>query len=455
MVPLRQCALAFSAVVIAALSSACSTLRGDGLGPDGGLLASDPARLIVVVLDNSSGAMRLEAGSTPRGYDRRGPYAVSDAARATARALERSYELAPLREWPIVPLRVDCLVLRLAPHADRDEVLRRLAQDRRVRLAEPLQKFDTLAAPNAVLSKQTPRPPYNDPYFDLQWGFAALNAARAQQWSQGRNVTVAIIDTGVDIDHPDLAGRIDEVRNFVDDDMRAFRTDRHGTLVAGIIAAVANNRVGIVGISPAARLDVLKACEPLASGQLASRCNSFTLALALSDAIQAHAQIVNLSLSGPADPLLRELVQDGERRGMIFVGAMPPGTDLAGFPVGIPGVIAVQSSEAAWQPAAVVPAPGEDVLSLAPGGHYDFATGSSFAAAHVSGALALLRSAAPQVPGDVLASSLRRSRARMPAHGESVDVCTALQLVQPLDRCASPLHAESGETAPLAQTSSD
>jgi len=268
-------------------------------------------------------------------------------------------------------------------------------------------------------------------------------------------VTVAIIDTGVDIDHPDLAGRIDEVRNFVDDDMRAFRTDRHGTLVAGIIAAVANNRVGIVGISPAARLDVLKACEPLASGQLASRCNSFTLALALSDAIQAHAQIVNLSLSGPADPLLRELVQDGERRGMIFVGAMPPGTDLAGFPVGIPGVIAVQSSEAAWQPAAVVPAPGEDVLSLAPGGHYDFATGSSFAAAHVSGALALLRSAAPQVPGDVLASSLRRSRARMPAHGESVDVCTALQLVQPLDRCASPLHAESGETAPVAEASSD
>jgi len=447
--------MAITLVVIVALLAGCSTLRGNALASGGGLLMSDPARLIVVVLDNSSGAMRSEAGSTPHGYDRRGPYAVSDAARATAKALERSYGLAPLREWPIVPLRVDCLVLRLGAHADRDDVLRRLAQDRRVRLAEPLQKFSTLATTNAVLSvvPHSPSLSYNDPYLGLQWGFAALDAARAQRWSQGHNVTVAIIDTGVDIDHPDLAGRIDLVRNFVDNDMRAFRTDRHGTLVAGIIAAVANNRTGIVGISPAARLDVLKACEPLGAGQLASRCDSFTLALALSTAIQAHAQIVNLSLSGPADPLLRELVQDGERRGMIFVGAVPPGTDLAGFPVGIPGVIAVQSSESGWQPETVLPAPGQDVLSLAPGGHYDFATGSSFAAAHISGALALLRAAAPRASSQLLSSSLRRSRNRTPKRGESVDVCTALEIVQPLDRCATSLHAEV--VIPLAHTDSD
>lgn len=469
--PLRQSALALAAVAIAAGTAACSTLRGDGAGLGGGILMSDPGRLIVVVLDNSSGAMRPEVGSTPRGYDRSGPYAVSDTARQTATALERSYGFAPLREWPIVPLRVDCLVLRLHPHADRDEVLRRLSQDRRVRLAEPLQTFATLGAPTAISSSKAPSSPYNDPYLGLQWGFAAVDAARAQRWSQGRHVTVAVIDTGVDIDHPDLAGRIDEVRNFVDDDMRSFRGDRHGTLVAGIIAAVANNRLGIVGISPEARLDVLKACEPLAPGQLASRCNSFTLALALSAAIQEHAQIVNLSLGGPADPLLRELVQDGERRGMIFVGAVPPGRDLGGFPVAIPGVIAAQRSDATWQPATTLPAPGQDVLSLAPGGRYDFATGSSFAAAHVSGALALLRAAAPHASPQLLASSLQGSRLRTQQGWQSVDVCAALQLVQPLDPCmraarsartTPPTHslhptppAHAGETVPVAELGGD
>src|SRR6185312_1061197 len=188
---------------------------------------------------------------------------------------------------------------------------------------------------------------YNDPYFQLQWGFSAMQAGDAQQWSRGRGVDVAVIDTGADVHHPDLAGRIEQADNFVDHDARAFGDDPHGTMVAGIIAAVPNNRLGIVGVSPDVRLRIFKACESLEPTALAARCNSFTLALALTAAIDARAQIVNLSLAGPPDPLLQQLVLQGEKRGMIFVGAVPPDGALSGFPLGISGVVAAQESDRA------------------------------------------------------------------------------------------------------------
>ena len=182
---------------------------------------------------------------------------------------------------------------------------------------------------------------YNDPYIGLQHGFAAIEAGAAQQWSRGEGVSVAIIDTGVEVGHPDLVGRVAAARNFIDNDMSSFETDRHGTGVAGIIGADANNNLGIVGVAPSARLQIYKACQPLQPHSLEAQCNSFTLALALDAAIEAHAQIVNLSLGGPADPLLAQLVSFGQRRGMVFVGAVPEDGRLDGFPLGIAGVIAV------------------------------------------------------------------------------------------------------------------
>jgi len=420
---------------LAGCSTSASLLRE----PTGGALTEDSSRLILVVLDNSIGALRPQAGSTPRAYDRTGPYAIGDQARAAASELAHTYHLAPLREWPIAALKVDCLVFGLPPHADRATVLRQLSLDQRVRLAQPLQQFSTMAseAPAAATAAAAASAPYNDPYLGLQWGFAALDAAPAQRFSSGRGVSVAVIDTGADIDHPDLAGRIAHVRNFVDHDARAFSSDRHGTLVSGVIAAVPNNGLGIAGIAPAVRLDIFKTCEPVAPGSLAAQCNSFTLALALSAAIDAHAQIVNLSLGGPADPLLTELVERGERRGMMFVGAVPPNGRMDGFPLGIPGVLAAQQSDVTPASDAVLPAPGREVLSLAPGGYYDFASGSSLAAAHVSAALALLRAALPRADTAMLRSALLQSRARVGAHGRSINICGALAIAQPRDLCPS------------------
>jgi Subtilase family len=430
-----------------------ASLAGAGLNA-----AAD--RLIVVTIANRGGSSVSEPGSTPHGYDLVAPYTVSDQARSITASLERDYHLREVREWPIAPLQVQCLVFALPPEADRAAMLRLLAADRRVRLTQPLQLFDAMASPTDSAAGIAGPPTlatfslgggtvaangFNDPYVGLQQGFAAIEAGAAQQWSSGEGVRVAIIDTGVDVSHPDLAGRVTVTRNFIDDDVTSFQSDRHGTAVAGIIGADANNNLGIVGVAPAARLQIYKACEPLQPESLEAQCNSFTLARALGAAIDAHAQIVNLSLGGPPDPLLAQLISYGQRRGMIFVGAVPADGRLDGFPLGIPGVIAVDEAGRSGASLAVLHAPGREILSLAPAGRYDFASGSSFAAAHVSGAIALLRARVPDLDAATLFGVLERTGAH-DTHGEWINVCAALAAVAPQDDCTHSARAVATAT---------
>ncbi|MDB5973048.1 MAG: Serine protease [Hydrocarboniphaga sp.] len=394
-----------------------------------------PERLIVLAVSNPSEPVATHAGSTLRGYDSLPRYAEGDAAHIALAALAAAYGLHEVAAWPIAPLKLHCVVFEIPEHSSRDAVLAGLAHDPRVRLAQPLQTFSTLGSS------------YNDPYVELQRGFAEVDAADAHQWSRGDGVRVAIIDTGVDVSHPDLQGRLSGQKNFVDDNAQTFRLDRHGTEVAGVIAAVANNRVGIVGIAPNVQLLVFKACWPLKPGEDAAQCNSYTLAQALVAAIESGAEIVNLSLGGPADPLLEQLVHYGLDKGQIFIGAVPPSGRTAGFPVDIEGVIAVDTEDRPASAAAVLRAPGREILTLTPGGHYDFASGSSLATAHVTGVVALLLSEHAGLDAASARQILRST-------GDSIDACRALasEAVRVhCDRSASRLTVGgSNEHAPIS-----
>jgi subtilisin family serine protease len=417
---------------------ACAALLACGLAGCAGLpgaggdaaaaatqLRSAPARLILLTVANPAQTLALHAGSSLRGYDGMPLYAESDSARASLAALEQDYALHEVAGWPIQPLQVHCVVLEIPDGSSREELLARLGRDPRVSLAQPLYSFATLGAG------------YNDPYFGLQRGFAQIDAADAQQWSRGEGVRVAVIDTGLDSAHPDLQGRIQARRNFVDDDARQFDADRHGTEVAGIIAADANNREGIVGVAPGVRILALKACwqvQPLADG---AQCNSFTLAQALTIAIESGAQVINLSLGGPADPLLRQLVEYAYKRGIVVVGAVPPDGRIDGFPVGVPGVIAVDTAERPAAGGAVLHAPGRAVLTLTPGGHYDFVSGSSLAAAHVSGAVALLLALEPRLDAAAVQNLLQRTGSG------SINVCAAVAALRPASACGAVAQAAS------------
>jgi subtilisin family serine protease len=379
-------------------------------------ISRSPEHFIIAAVDNDPAIFVARAGGTPRGYDGIGTYGPSPAARQMMRSLENDYGLREVSAWPIEPLHMHCTVLEVPEGTDRGTLLEALAHDRRIKLAQPLQSFATRSDD------------YNDPYVGLQRGFQQMDVAAAQNLSRGEGVKVAIIDTGVDTQHPDLRANIAIAANFVDADDQQFQRDRHGTEMAGVIGAIANNHEGIVGVAPAARLLLFKACWQMQLGADAARCNSFTLARALVAAFDAHAQIVNLSLAGPTDPLLNDLIREGLRRGVLFVGAAALGTsqDNAGF-LHQPGVIEVASSGTQAAPSGVLYAPGQEILTLLPGGHYDFASGDSIATAQVSGVVALLLAKNPALSAADAYRLLRDTSAHSGSGGDTrVDACAAM-----------------------------
>ena len=187
-------------------------------------------------------------------------------------------------------------------------MLRRLDADPRVSVAQPVQRFRVLAAGRRPRGQGQGKSGYNDPYADLQRDVAELSLPAVHRVATGKGVKVGVVDTGLDLDHPDLRGRVAGAGNFVESGERSFTSDVHGTAVAGILAAAANNQVGIVGVAPEALLYAFKACwqEPPASRQAV--CDSYTLARAVDAALGQGVQVLNLSLSGPPDPFLSRLL---------------------------------------------------------------------------------------------------------------------------------------------------
>jgi len=339
---------------------------------------TDPTQFIVVAVANPVTGRPAAVGGTAHGYGTSTNYRVSASAAALLREIARKHSLTLVSEWPIEQLQMHCVLFRIPPGTTRAAVIEKLLADKRVLIAQPLNEFESATSGG-----------FDDPYAKLQSNVNALDVAEAHAFSRGTGVRVAIIDTGVDTLHPDLAGRTQLTRNYIDDDAVEFRNDRHGTQIAGLIAASANNGIGIVGVAPDVRLLAYKACWQ-ASASSAGRCNSFTLAQALADAFTAKAQVINLSLVGPSDPLLEALIAKVVEAGIIVVGAVS-GDPRFGFPAKLPGVLAVTEAEASQQEGSeVLRAPARDILTLVPNGHYDFASGSSLAAAQISGVVALL-----------------------------------------------------------------
>ena len=289
-----------------------------------------------------------------------------------AQALAQAHHLEMRSEWAMPLAGVDCFVMRL-PEGDARtsaDVARAVSQDRRVAWAQPVGLYQAQASQQEPLYAAQPAA--------QQWRLAELHKV-----ATGRGVRVAVVDSGIEASHPDLSGQVAFNQNFLDD--RPTPAEGHGTAVAGIIAARADNGAGIAGIAPQARLLALRACWQAASDQ--TLCTGLSLAKALYAAIQQGAHIINMSLGGPDDRLLALLLDQAQARGVTVVAALPGSGGP--FPANHPGVLVVGSAPPL--PSGAVIAPGRDVPSTAPGGGWSLVSGSSFAAAHASGLLALLR----------------------------------------------------------------
>lgn len=307
--------------------------------------------------------------------------------------LAQRYGVSLVSEWPMPLLGVHCLVMTVAADQSPQEVAARVSKDPSVSWSEPMQLYRAQeSAPRA--SSQAAPGSYDDPLYRVQPAAAEWRLAELHRVATGRNVKVAVIDSLVEKAHPDLAGQVEVSVDFVAG--RPAAPERHGTGVAGVIAARPGNGVGIAGVAPRARLMALRACwqEGRWPGETPTLCDSLSLARALDYAIAKGAQVINLSLSGPQDILLSKLLDIAVARGVVVVAAVDLSVRGGGFPASHPGVVAV-AEEGAAPLRGVLAAPGLDVPTTQPGGTWALVSGASYAAAHVSGLAALLRERTP------------------------------------------------------------
>jgi len=378
--------------------------------------AADPAvagtRVLVMLPDATPPHFRPGAGGG--GY--------LDAGRrarvlSVAGALAREHGGTVLEAWPMPALGLHCVLMSVPAAVPAERILDAMGRDARVAWAQPVSEYRTVGR--------------NDPYYPLQTAARVLDLGELHRVGTGRGVRVAVIDSGVDHRHPDLAGRTAPPLDLVGG---GPIPESHGTAVAGIIGARADNGVGTVGVAPDARLVPLRACRQSRPDAQDAVCDTFAVAKALQRSLIAEARVVNLSLTGPPDRLLGALIDRVTAGGGVVVAAADRARPDGGFPASHPKVLAVAGSRFPGAPARVLVAPGDDVMTTVPGARWAYVSGDSFAAAHVSGVVAVLLERAPGLDASRLAAALAGSEPGTAAH---IDPCEAMARVAPRHRCES------------------
>ncbi|MEX2124746.1 MAG: S8 family serine peptidase [Woeseia sp.] len=413
-------------VIVALLTALLSTMA---MAEDRG---ADPARDILVTFPDDGA--RVVSSGTGEPYRKRKRYSIGADVRRHAAEIASEYALDEVDRWPIRSLSVFCFIYRVSAGMDRESVIERLRTDPRVESAQLVQRFETLASP---------LPEYDDTYANLQRGLDVMEISAAHRYSRGQGVRVAIVDSHADVDHEDLEGRVTITRILADGGESP--NAEHGTAVASVIGANANNAKGIVGIAPDSVMELYVACRA-EEGALNAVCDSFTLAKALDAILRGTADILNLSLTGPDDPLLERLLKEVAAAGAVIVAARPAQARTANrFPASLEGVIGVGSSDgwgaAKWIAGADtlrlhdINAPGEQIMVAVPDNAYDFRSGNSLSAAHVSGVVALLLAVSPNISPEIVQRYLRESQRASESASPSVNACVVLQLADRSRSC--------------------
>ncbi len=293
----------------------------------------------------------------------------------------------------------------------------------------------------------------NDPLYPQQWNLHSINLETARTISTGKNVTVAIVDTGI-AKVPDLDdNNVTRGYDFINDETNASDDQGHGTHIAGTIAQITNNGYGVAGIAPDAKLMPLKVVTVGGSATAADIAEAIRLAA------DRAADVINLSLSGTGySETMQQSIAYAYRKGVVIVAAAGNSTqDFVSYPARYKHVLSVAATDITGKRAAYsnfgagvdFAAPGGFVTTEKPMGgiiqntfdlkHKEslFAPyqGSSFAAAHLTGAVALIKSIAKLEPDQIeqiLANSSRRPTSDpLNEYGVgTIDVDAALKIVQ-------------------------
>lgn len=344
-------------------------------------------RLITAVLTSILLAVMALASVAPAaGADAGGPAATGgrlivqfrEGAVAAADASLVSAGVVKVKDLPLVNgVLVDAT-------AEGEQLLRQRADVLRVEPDSQVYLLDGTSGEGVeALAQSTP------------WGVSRVNAPSVwDEGNQGAGVKVGIIDTGIDLLHPDLQTNIKGGENFVTPGASPQDDHGHGTHVAGTVAAV-NNTSGVIGVAPQASLYALKVLDASGYGTVSS------IISALDWSVSNGLQVVNLSLGMPwGVGALRDAVVAASRAGIVIVAAAGnsgPGDETVVYPAAYPEVIAVSALNFSdtityWSsrgPEVELAAPGDLVYSTYPGG-YTTMSGTSMASPHVAGAAALV-----------------------------------------------------------------
>jgi len=267
------------------------------------------------------------------------------------------------------------LLVKLNGEEDPEKVLTNLHNNPNVAWVEPNLILKATALPNDYFFNHSGS--WEQTYDDM-WALKIIHAPEAWDFSQGEGVTVAVIDTGLDYTHPDIAANVwnnsSEIPgNNIDDDKNGYIDDSrgwdfttcskfnslgctqpknqdnnpvdgngHGTHVSGTIAAIANNQIGIVGVAPLSKIMPLKALTDEGSGTLED------IAAAVKYAADNGADVINASLGGPGESLLlRDVFSYAADRGVVtIVAAGNEDADIQGYtPASLESVLAVASTD--------------------------------------------------------------------------------------------------------------
>lgn len=280
--------------------------------------------------------------------------------------------------------------------AHEDEILQALANDPRVEHAERMSLLHASFVPN-------------DPLYDAkQWHLKRVGAESAWEYTCGRGVTVAVIDTGVAcfdkgpfMKGTDLQGtRCEGGYNFVDNNTDAYDDHGHGTHVAGTIAQTTNNGMGTAGLAYCATLMPVKVLSKQGYGTVAAVADGIRFAA------DNGAQVINMSLGGPIkSKILEDAVSHAIKKGALIVAAAGNSGRSVGWPAAYPGVVAVSATDSndkiAWfssrGPEVAIAAPGVGVTqqTVCNGGKdkceiFGTFSGTSMASPHVAGVAAMI-----------------------------------------------------------------
>lgn len=303
-----------------------------------------------------------------------------------------AYGLQAVSGSPIAVLDARAHVYRITDNRSTQSVIATLQSDPRIVLAQSNMTYQRQGAPIGTAAEQVIRA--------AQYGLDMIGIPRAQELATGRGVKVAVIDSGIDAEHPDLKDAI--VETFDATGSTEPIPDAHGTAVAGIIRAKGT----VLGVAPGATLLAARAFSGDPKRDTAES-TSFILLKALDWSIGHGANVINLSFAGGRDPVLERIIAEANNRKVILVAAAGNGGPKAApaYPAAYPQVIAVTAHDKAdklYQHAnrgdyITVAAPGVEILVPIAKGSHMFMSGTSMSSAYVTGIIALMLERSPNL----------------------------------------------------------